>query len=145
MSESLFYDVYDELFASKGYIEEVGCVLKLASEALGRNPARILEIGCGTGNHTLALADSGAALVAIDIDPLMVSRARAKLDAAGKRNADIQLVPVSDLKTSGFDLACALFNVITYLAPRKSSMPSSKASARDSPATESSSSIAGTA
>ena len=119
MSESLFYEVYDELFASKAYSKEVGCVLELAGDALGRSAHRVLEIGCGTGNHTLALANSGAEIVAIDIDPLMVSRARKKLAVAGKKNADVRLVPVSKLEISGFDLACALFNVITYLGSRE--------------------------
>ena len=42
-----------------------------------------------------------------------------KAGCAGKKNADIRHVPVSQLKTSGFDLACALFNVVTYLGSRE--------------------------
>lgn len=39
----------------------------------------VLDLGCGTGRHTLALADRGARIVALDQSPEMLARARAKL------------------------------------------------------------------
>src|SRR5262249_57979544 len=42
----------------------------------------VLDRGCGTGRHTLALVEAGAAeVVALDLTPEMMARARAKLEA----------------------------------------------------------------
>ncbi len=40
---------------------------------------RALDLGCGTGRHTLALAEAGADVVATDCTPEMLARARSKL------------------------------------------------------------------
>jgi SAM-dependent methyltransferase len=41
--------------------------------------AAVLDVGCGTGRHTLALADRGAKVVAVDQSPEMMAVARRKL------------------------------------------------------------------
>lgn len=42
--------------------------------------ARILEIGCGTGASTVALAEQGAQVVAVDLDEASVAAARVRCD-----------------------------------------------------------------
>jgi SAM-dependent methyltransferase len=37
---------------------------------------RVLDLGCGTGRHTLALVEAGADVVALDLTPEMLDRAR---------------------------------------------------------------------
>ena len=44
---------------------------------------RVLEIGCGTGELTLAMAEAGAVVTAIDISPRMLAVAERKLQKAG--------------------------------------------------------------
>jgi ubiquinone/menaquinone biosynthesis C-methylase UbiE len=44
---------------------------------------RVLEIGCGTGGLTLAMAEAGAVVTAIDISPLMLAEAERKIQKAG--------------------------------------------------------------
>ncbi len=51
----------------------------------------LLEVGCGTGEDTHALAERGHTLVACDPAPQMLSRAEAKLTAAG-RGAAVRFV-----------------------------------------------------
>src|SRR5262245_19419913 len=52
-------------------------MLMEAAQADGRPPRRVLEIGCGTGDFTRALAPHSAALVvSVDIVPLLVARAQ---------------------------------------------------------------------
>ncbi len=45
--------------------------------------SRLLEIGCGTGEETLALTRAGYRVLAVDISPGMIRRARRKALAAG--------------------------------------------------------------
>jgi len=47
----------------------------------------LLELGCGTGEDTLALAQRGHTLVACDPAPQMLSRAEAKLTSVGRAAA----------------------------------------------------------
>lgn len=44
---------------------------------------RVLEIGCGTGGLTLAMAEAGAEVVAIDISPSMLAEAERNVQQAG--------------------------------------------------------------
>lgn len=44
---------------------------------------RVLEIGCGTGELTLIMAQAGAEVTAIDISPPMLAEAERKVDQAG--------------------------------------------------------------
>lgn len=46
-------------------------------------PAKILDIGCGTGSLSLVLAEQGYKVHGIDLSPKMVALARAKADKAG--------------------------------------------------------------
>jgi SAM-dependent methyltransferase len=58
--------------------------------ALGRHFApgsALLEVGCGTGEDTLALAEGGHTLVACDPSPQMLARAEAKLASVGRTSA----------------------------------------------------------
>lgn len=41
--------------------------------------ARALDLGCGTGRHSLALVEAGARVLALDLTPEMLSRASRKL------------------------------------------------------------------
>lgn len=50
---------------------------KLISEVAGLKPSMtVLEIGCGTGNFTELFAKSGAKIVAIDISPDLLAKAK---------------------------------------------------------------------
>ncbi len=40
--------------------------------------AQVLDLGCGTGRHTWALADAGAKVWALDVTLEMIAKARAK-------------------------------------------------------------------
>jgi SAM-dependent methyltransferase len=40
---------------------------------------RALDVGCGTGRHTVALVEAGARVIALDFTPEMMARAREKL------------------------------------------------------------------
>jgi SAM-dependent methyltransferase len=59
----------------------------------------VLDVGCGTGRHTLALANRGAQVVALDQSPEMMAVARRKLagrDVAWVRHALPYPLPFAD-------------------------------------------------
>lgn len=53
-------------------------------DAIGLDPAgRVLDVGCGTGNYTMALAQSGARVCGIDASAVMLAAARARAPHLG--------------------------------------------------------------
>ncbi|WP_430331183.1 class I SAM-dependent methyltransferase [Rhodococcus sp. ACT016] len=69
--------------------------------------AKALDLGCGTGDHSIQLGIRGWSVTAIDAVPLAIERARAKLPIAG---ADVRFVlgDVTNLPAyvdSGYTLA----------------------------------------
>ncbi|MDQ6642086.1 MAG: methyltransferase domain-containing protein [Actinomycetota bacterium] len=46
-------------------------------------PARIVDLGCGTGTLSVLLAQEGYDVTGLDFSPAMVARARTKAEAAG--------------------------------------------------------------
>ncbi len=59
------------------YLEEVNLSL---SRALGR-PRTVLDVGCGRGQNTVAVRESGAFVVGLEGDPQAAASARARLNA----------------------------------------------------------------
>jgi SAM-dependent methyltransferase len=56
--------------------------LELLLEVLPPTPARIADLGCGTGTLTRLLVDEGYAVDGLDFSPEMIRRARAKVPEA---------------------------------------------------------------
>jgi SAM-dependent methyltransferase len=54
----------------------------LLLDALPAAPARVADLGCGTGTLTRLLTDEGYAVDGLDLSPEMISRARAKVPEA---------------------------------------------------------------
>jgi SAM-dependent methyltransferase len=114
----LFTSCYDSLFARKNYAREADRILSIAGRVLPRVPGRILEIGCGTGSHTVEFAKRRVPLTAVDIDGRMLSLARKKLGRIEGADVSFFHGPVEKLPEKNFGLALALFNVVTYIPDR---------------------------
>ena len=61
-SFGLYSDYYDLLYAEKDYDHEVQYVDGLIRQYLP-NAASILDLGCGTGLHAVALASQGYSVI----------------------------------------------------------------------------------
>ena len=51
---------------------------ELFVELVGSAPRRVVDLGCGTGRLTIALADAGHAVTGVEPNPAMLQRARSK-------------------------------------------------------------------
>jgi SAM-dependent methyltransferase len=81
-----------------------------------RPGSRVLEIGCGTGQATTALAERGLDLVCVDIGERLAAVARRKL--AGARNARVVTAPFEDWmpEEAAFD-AVSAFTSLHWIDP----------------------------
>ena len=64
----LYAAYYDLLYEDKRYDEEAQFVARLLREQ-APHARSILELGCGTGKHALALARQGFSLTGVDLSP----------------------------------------------------------------------------
>src|SRR2546426_6821062 len=71
-------EYYDVLHDDVDYPAECNLLEQVFSRFLGSRPVTILDLGCGTGNHALALARLGHRVTGIDGSPGMVRVARRK-------------------------------------------------------------------
>lgn len=78
---------------------------ELLLSALPPAPARVADLGCGTGSVTLLLADEGYTVEGVDFSTAMVAAARAKVGAAAEiRQGNAAFPP---LDPSSFDVVFA--------------------------------------
>lgn len=110
---SAFYKYYDSLFQNKDYKKETDLILELHKKFSGKKIKKVLEIGCGTGNHTLELAKNSFEVTSLDIDQHMIDIAEQKVK--NLKNVRILNNRVESLEENDFDLVLAMFNVVTYI------------------------------
>jgi ubiquinone/menaquinone biosynthesis C-methylase UbiE len=111
-------DVYDLLYSEKDYKKEVDYVSSLLD--LDKDGTKkILEIGCGTGNHTVHLSKYYEVL-AIDKSEKMIEAAEEKIIESGSDDNTVTLYNggleslLRAKRDSRFDGAVALFDVVSY-------------------------------
>lgn len=118
MSKSVFLEAYasayDALYQDKDYELECDLLEKLFRAHEDKaGTKRVLDLGCGTGNHALPLAKRGYEVVGIDLSPAMLAAAKAK--SPTNSSARFELGDVSDLQLDEqFDVAIMMFAVLGY-------------------------------
>lgn len=71
---------YDKERFTTGTLGEVDFI---EQEVRGDRSCRILDLGCGTGRHSIELARRGYSLCGVDLSTSMLARARSKAKTAG--------------------------------------------------------------
>ena len=90
-------------------------LLTLASQQ-GLEPSRALDLGCGTGSISLALAQRGLEVVGIDLSPAMIAHAEEKANQLG---CSVQFL-VQDMRRlelphQSWELVVAACDALNYL------------------------------
>ncbi|GAA1076777.1 class I SAM-dependent methyltransferase [Nocardiopsis composta] len=83
---------------------------------------RVLDAGCGTGEHAARLREAGAAVVGVDASPEMIGRARSRFPGLDLRVADLR-----SLGLGGFD--AVLSNAVLHWIPEADRAAASLAAA----------------
>ncbi|TAL47349.1 class I SAM-dependent methyltransferase [archaeon] len=100
---------YDKIYSWKDYAKEVDFIEGLFKK-FKLNVKDILEVACGTGNHTVLLDKRGYSVVGIDISNDMLDIARGKVKGAKFIQGDMRKLDVR----KKFDAVLCLFNSIAY-------------------------------
>ena len=108
---------YDEFTAGYAYDRWLDSLEALALED-GLSGRRLLDVACGTGKSFLPMVERGYEVVACDLSPGMVERAREKV---GNGAAEVLVADMRDLPRLGeFDLVTCLDDAVNYLTtPRE--------------------------
>jgi ubiquinone/menaquinone biosynthesis C-methylase UbiE len=108
------YDIiapfYDQDMGLNMPCDDLGGYLRL----LPRPPANLLEIGCGTGRLTLALADCGFSITAIDRSAPMLEQLRNKMRP--EQTIDVRLLDARQINLDGpYDVILFSYSGFQYL------------------------------
>lgn len=104
---------YNAFYHDKDYTAESSQVDMLLKR-FGSNIKKIINYGCGTGKHDIALSKLGYCCAGIDMSPLMIDIAR-----ENSRNEKVKIdFSVADIReyepTQKFDAVISLFHVMSY-------------------------------
>lgn len=107
---------YDDLYTDKDYGAECDVLESVFDRYLNEKPRLLLDLGCGTGNHSIPLARRGYAVTGVDLSEEMLAHAREKA-----KQLDGELKPVfhhGDIRTvrlnREFDVVLMMFAVLGY-------------------------------
>ncbi len=107
--------LYDALYAEKDYARECDYVEHAFRRFAKVKTKRVLDLGCGTGSHSLLLAQRGYEVTGVDRSGAMLDIARAKAARAGV-GISWQLGDVTSVKLAAkYDAALFMFAVLGYL------------------------------
>lgn len=118
MSYSAFARFYDSLMRGVDYEARADYVCR-ALARFGREPGLTLDLACGTGSLTLALAARGLDVYGLDASPEMLAEAQRKAAAAGRELLFVcQKMQQMDLFGGADTMVCALDSVNHLTKPQ---------------------------
>ncbi len=103
-------EFYDVLYGEKDYRAESERLARLIRD---RRPEarRILDVGCGTGEHARRLTKLGFLVDGVDLEPAFVEMAAAKCPQGRFRVADMTALELPER----YDVVVSLFSAIGYV------------------------------
>jgi SAM-dependent methyltransferase len=108
---------YDLMYQDKDYAGEAQFIHKLI-QTHAPDATKILELGCGTGNHAVLLATAGYQVHGVDLSEEMLGYAGERCDRLSPALAARLQFSQGDLRqvrlNRKFDVVLSLFHVISY-------------------------------
>ncbi|MBP5972728.1 class I SAM-dependent methyltransferase [Brasilonema sp. CT11] len=108
---------YDILYRDKDYVGETKFIQQLI-QTHAPNAQKILELGCGTGNHAVLLAKEGYQIHGVDLSQEMLQKADSRLSQLHPELASQLKFTHGDIRhlrlNQTFDVILSLFHVISY-------------------------------
>lgn len=111
-----FAQRYDLIYKGiVNYKQETDAFEKLFKKFCKKRPMTILDVGCGTGSHSLLFSERGYSVTGIDISKRMIELAKRK---ASKEGSNVEFI-VQDMRkldlSKRFDCAICAFGGFGYL------------------------------
>lgn len=113
---------YDSLYRTKDYALEAKYIEDIIKKHGIANSQKLIDLGCGTGSHSIIWAKNGWSVIGVDRSEPMLQIARTK---AKEKNLEINFLQ-GDLSNfiikeeSCYDVAVSMFAVVGYLTENKS-------------------------
>jgi SAM-dependent methyltransferase len=93
-----FFDIHSERYDENNFTSATAAEASFLFEMLPKDTfTRVVDIGCGTGRHSIALTEMGYCMTGVDISEGMLAKAKAK---AGAKGFDIRFLQAD--ATGGF-------------------------------------------
>lgn len=114
-----YADFYDWFYEDKDYKAECDFIEQIFEKYGTKKIASILDLGCGTGSHSIIFAEKGYDVTGVDQSETMLDIAQAKASIKN-RNIKFKKQDIRHLDLSrNFDAAVAMFAVMGYQTSNK--------------------------
>jgi len=113
--DSDYAEFYDLIYSDKDYEAECNFLEEIWQRFCDKKPVTVLDVGCGTGGHTIPLARRGYTVTGIDASDSMIAVARGKAQSENL-NVAFHVSPMEDMELRGqWDTILCMFNAINYV------------------------------
>jgi SAM-dependent methyltransferase len=114
-----YSNIYDILYGEKDYDGECNLIEQIIRDYSKIPVQSILDLGCGTGNHSLRFAERGYQVTGVDRSKEMLEIARAKADMKGIK-CDFLQSDIREFNTDKkYDVVIIMFAVLGYQQENK--------------------------
>jgi SAM-dependent methyltransferase len=114
-----YANYYDNFYKDKDYKKECDFLEKIFKKHSERSVHSILDLGCGTGSHSLILAKRGYETTGVDLSSQMIEAAKSK-NTKGKAKIDFFIGDIRKINLKKtFDAVISMFAVVSYLTTNK--------------------------